>query len=61
MEHTWTCAFQFRPIHGLGPPLFEGHDTMVSSVQHRKEIGGDICLTTLEKKEIFDLLSMLSA
>ena len=26
-----------------------------SSVQHRQEIGGDICLTTLEKKETFDL------
>ena len=25
------------------------------SVQHRQEIGGDICLTTLEQKETFDL------
>ena len=25
------------------------------SVQHRQEIGGDICLTTPEKKETFDL------
>ena len=25
------------------------------SVQHRQEIGGDICLTTLEKKETFAL------
>ena len=25
------------------------------SVQHRQEIGGDICLTTMEKKETFEL------
>ena len=25
------------------------------SVHHRQEIGGDICLTTLEQKETFDL------
>ena len=28
---------------------------MTPSVKHRQEIGGDICLTTLEKKETFDL------
>ena len=27
----------------------------IISVQHRQKIGGDICLTTLEKKETFDL------
>ena len=28
---------------------------IMSSVQHRQKIGGDICLTTMEKKETFDL------
>ena len=30
----------------------------IHSVQHRQEIGGDICLTTLDKNETFELLSV---
>ena len=31
------------------------YNICINSVQHSQEIGGDLCLTTLEKKETFDL------
>ena len=35
--------------------VVQNNEVRTYSVQHRQEIGGDICLTTLEKKETFDL------
>ena len=41
-----------NPVHHI-----ESRIIATYSVQHRQEIGGDICLTTLEKMETFEILT----